>query len=128
MESNCQIRTGMFVLKSCSNPAQYTCQSCQRSVCQEHVKNEWPDTLCRECFAKNQKVSKVKRDDNESDFDDDEDLDYYLSDVWYFSVRDQYYHRYEDYAAFDADDYNVFDKSTTSDFLDDSDTGSLFDS
>lgn len=121
MDNDCAIKTGFFVLRTCPNMPQFTCSNCNRSICQHHTRNEGSDPVCLECNAK---LNPGKNEKDEADWDKKD----FLSDMWYFSVRENYYRSNEHFGAFSDDDYDGFERSHQSDFMDDRDTGSLFDS
>jgi hypothetical protein len=125
MESTCAIKTGFFVLRTCPNLPQFTCENCNRSICQRHIRDEANHPLCLECFAKLH-PEEAKAETEDTDWDDTGDD--FLSDAWYFSIRESYYSRNTKFSAFSDDDYEGFNRSGHSEFMDDRDTGSLFDS
>lgn len=125
MEDSCAIKTGFFVLRACPNLPQFSCDNCGRSICQQHTRDEGSQPLCVECYAK-RNPGKEKAETNDTDWENEGDD--YLSDVWYFSIRTNYYLRNSNFSAFSEDDYEGFNRGGRHEFLDDHDTGSLFDS
>jgi hypothetical protein len=125
MDKDCAIKTGFFVLRTCPHLPQFTCTNCNRSICQHHIRDQGSNPVCLECYAK---LNLGKKDGKETDTDWDDEGEDFLSDSWYFSVRESYYRNNVHFGTYTDDDYEGFERSGQSDFMDDRDTGSLFDS
>lgn len=122
-DGKCQVKTGIFVIKECGEPAAVNCAECGIFVCGKHGEQYGSQLLCTECFAKQPDAQSLRNDDGF--------LHNYTSNygLWYFTMRSNFYSSYH-YRPFDSHDYNNFNYEETglNEFLDDQDTGDFFDS
>ena len=49
MKRECQIKVGLFILRRCTEPAQFVCKLCKRPFCKQHSLSNFKNT-CTECF------------------------------------------------------------------------------
>lgn len=136
--SDCEITTGMFVLKACGRNAEKQCTVCKKHICWRHARhsNEQDSTspsLCLECYtekniaALNEKAksstSTTKSPRTISAQSTVRDYDY-----WYYAQRFSFFNSNPSYRPFNEDDYKNFDRQKDADLDDDSKTGNFFDS
>lgn len=120
--SECQIQTGIFVLKACGRPSECDCAICGKHICYKHSRhdnNNDPSAakICLECYTKKGEHGKnISRDSNNRDYD-----------YWYYHQRNLFYSS-NHHRPFDENDYKNFERENQTDFDDDSKTGNFFDS
>ena len=144
----CQIQKGFFVLKNCGDVAVAQCKNCQKSICKNHNqtylqklkdKKENPTQnltqsieidpkeaqLCVSCYVIENKERLEKDNQNNTIIYQNDPL----SDaLWYFSMRDSFYHNnhYTPFNDYDTNDFNVVRDNDINDSSDDNTT--FFDS
>jgi hypothetical protein len=121
----CQVKKGIFVLSTCDSPSAIKCDNCSISICNKHSKQDGPQVLCMDCFAKahpdNFGTTKKGLANRLED-------DYYGNyNAWYFGTRYHFYNT-SHYSPFTRDDYRTFDTQHDRDLTDDQNSGSFFDS
>ena len=93
----CQARRGFLLLHDCGNPATYTCETCNRTMCTEHMSSRSGYKSCLECQAK----AYQHQPDVPRDYDSD----------WVYGYRRHYYTTYGYQPFYDGalvyDDYDV---------------------
>lgn len=122
----CEVKKGIFVLSTCDNPSSVKCDDCGIFICQKHTQNDGPKVMCSDCYTKAH-PEKFKTMGKGSAYNDWENSYYNNYNIWYFGMRNNFYHSHQ-YRPFDEKDYTGFDRVADSDFSDDQDSGSFFDS
>jgi hypothetical protein len=89
---NCQERSGFLFAHPCDRLAAWTCATCQKQVCDAHVRNVGGQPRCITCM----KTSGVQPPPPVLG------AGYYDDPYWY-----SHYH-YHDYSYYDLDDYRAF--------------------
>jgi len=125
--SQCQVKKGIFVLKECGEISGVKCDSCGISVCGKHGKQNGPQVVCPECYAKShqKELANTGRNRLYNQWEENSTSSNYM--LWYFATRHSYYTS-SHYRPFEQHDYNSFNKENQNEFTDDKDTGSFFDS
>lgn len=49
MEHKCQVKTGLFSLRSCDEPTNHQCSECGRYACKKHSQIRYSKFVCRHC-------------------------------------------------------------------------------
>ena len=95
----CQDRTGFLFAHPCDRLAAWTCGTCGKSVCDDHMRRREQATLCVGCWKK-------QTPPPEPGVAPQQPLFYY-DPFWY-----SHYH-YRDYPYYDVDDYRVFHRRSS---------------
>ncbi len=57
MTNTCMCKRGFFVLRDCGNPANRSCQRCNRPACLEHLSPTTGMLVCVECAAREEQTA-----------------------------------------------------------------------
>ncbi|MCB1141203.1 MAG: hypothetical protein H7A24_01560 [Leptospiraceae bacterium] len=121
---NCQVKTGMFILKECGTSTEDHCGECGIPLCPKHGKYVEGRILCPECNIKIYPEGKDARAYSAYRSGNDDDYDPY----WYFYTRNSFY-RSSHYTPFNESEYNDFDREPVqSELTQDESIGSITDS
>jgi hypothetical protein len=117
----CQIQTGIFVLKACGKPSECSCNLCGKHICYRHSRHDEDPSapkICLECYTQKGEHGKtISRNSKYRDYD-----------FWYFNRRNSFFQNHSHHRPFNEDDYNNFERENQADFDDHSKTGNFFDS
>lgn len=113
---NCEFKKGIFIQRTCGNPAYHQCKNCNTSVCSTHsraIANSNNEVLCHACFIAENNIdenqARISYLESNSNFS-----------LWYSSYRIEHEHSHEN-LVFDENDYNDFDANSSNQqvYLDD---------
>jgi hypothetical protein len=122
--ANCEEKTGLFVLRECRRPTNQQC-SCGKQVCNRHSRTDEQGQLwCTTCYLKNKRDRRQLMDEEYERWETGYDPHFAL---WYYALREDFYHD-SSYSPFTEEDYGGFDAESMTEFSDDADGGSFFDS
>ncbi len=122
----CEVKKGIFVLSACNNASSIKCDSCSIFICDRHSQQDGPKVLCSECYAKAH-PEKFKNMGKGTAYEQYENNYYRNYSLWYFGMRQNFYQS-SNYRPFSDHDYSSFNQQHNTDFTEDQESGSFFDS
>jgi len=115
--AQCQVKTGIFVVRECGAISGITCADCGKNVCAKHTRQSGPKAVCIECLAKSNNVGNLSIRPHSNRFDS----------LWYFTRRLSFFQTYN-YTPFEGQDYDGFEKTNQQEIEDDNEKGGFLDS
>jgi hypothetical protein len=105
----CQIKKGIFVLRTCEEKSFAVCSACRREVCPEHIdKSSASQIICVECATEQFKQQKLLTNNPNLP----KNSHHVLDDFWYYTTRSSFYSSSHNYRPFDQSDYRNFEQKT----------------
>jgi hypothetical protein len=105
----CQIKKGIFVLRTCEEKSFAVCSVCRREVCAAHIdRSSAAQITCVECAAEQFKQQKLLKNNPNLP----KDTPHILDDFWYYTTRSSFYSSSHNYRPFDRTDYHSFEQKT----------------
>lgn len=105
----CEIKKGIFVLRTCEAKAFVVCATCRRPVCAEHTdKSSSSRIICVECAA--QDYTQQQKQTGAKGVIRKIDKHEHLDTFWYYMTRNNFHTVHSSYRPFTAREQKEFDK------------------